>query len=570
MTDPADPTRQARTDEAGGQAPPDPSTASPGPNGAPDELGFLVDLGRAISSFSDRAELLRFTLDTALALLGSESGSLYLYDPETEELVLTMARGPDREQRLGLRQRLGEGVAGQVAVERKPILVTDIGTDTRFGRRRSRRYRTSSFICAPLLVSNELVGIITITMKRGPREAFTGDELRLLSVLAGHAASAIESVRLYQELQTLNRELEARVARATEQLSRANDRLAALQAFNERILASIPLGVVAFDRAFAVTYRNRMVTDVAALAVGEPLWALFERLEVDPAQCPWRDRLSAALKDGGPVQLSRVPCRDGRMADFLANALRDAAGTIVGGLLTIEDTSRKVAMERKLANTERMAAVGQLAARVAHELNNPLDGIMRFINLSLRVQSPDSPAIEYLQHSRTGVMRMVAIIHDLLKFSRSTFGALDATEVNQLVEEAFKSLSAKAAAQGIEVHTDFADGLPPVRAGNLFQVFYNLVTNAIDAMPTGGRLSLRTGARDGYTEVAVRDTGTGIPPNIQDKVFDPFFTTKEAGRGTGLGLAICRDIVEKHEGTLRFTTEEGRGTEFTVRIPMEQ
>ena len=198
MTNPADPTRQARTapravraDETDGETLPQSSTASPGPNGIQDELGLLVDLGRAISSFSDRAELLRFTLDTVLALLGSESGSLYLYDGETEELVLTMARGPDREQRLGLRQRLGEGGAGQVAVERKPILVTDIGTDARFGRRRSRRYRTSSFICAPLLVSNELVGIITITMKRGPREAFTGDELRLLSVLAGHAASAI-------------------------------------------------------------------------------------------------------------------------------------------------------------------------------------------------------------------------------------------------------------------------------------------------------------------------------------------------------------------------------------------
>jgi len=417
-------------------------------------------------------------------------------------------------------------------------------------------------------VSNDLIGIITITMKRG-QEPFTGDELRLLSILAGHAASAIESLRLYQQLRALNRELEGRVTRATDQLSTANERLATLQAFNESILTSVPMGVIAFDRAFLVTYRNRMVAEMAALEVGETLSALFERLEVDGSQMRWEQGFSTALKEGTPVQFLQVNCRDGRVADFLASPLRDAAGTVIGGLLVLEDTTRKAAMERKLANTERMASVGQLAARVAHELNNPLDGIMRFINLALRVQPAESPAVEYLQHSRTGVMRMVAIIRDLLKFSRSTFGALQTTEVNQLVEEALKSLSSRAVAQGIEVRRDFAEGLPPVRAGNLFQVFYNLIANAIDAMPEGGVLFLRTTHRDGYTEITVRDTGQGIPEEVRDKIFDPFFTTKEAGKGTGLGLAICRDIVQKYEGTLHFTTEEGRGTEFTVRIPME-
>jgi PAS domain S-box-containing protein len=552
----------------------------------PDELAFLADLGRAISSFQDRDELLRFTLDTALALLGSESGSLYLYQPDTEELVLSVARGPDREQRLGLRQRLGEGVAGQVALERKPILVTDIGSDLRFSRHRSRRYKSTSFICAPLLVSNELAGLITITMKR-PRNggdppadgqpaaesAFTDDELRVLSILAGHAASAIENLRLYQELKDFNRQLAERVAQATEELSAANRELAHLQAFKESILVNIPVGVLTFDRDFTVTYHNQVVSEMLGAEggslTGRSVADLFARLEVDRALCPWERSLAAVVAEGAPAEFVRVDCRANRVADLHATALRDAAGAIVGGLLTLEDTTRKLAMERKLANTERMASVGQLAARVAHELNNPLDGIMRFINLAIRVQPPESPAVKYLQQSRTGLMRMVAIIRDLLKFSRSTFGALETTHVNQLVEEAVKVLASKAASQGIDIRTDYGEGLPPVRAGNLFQVLYNLITNAIDAMPDGGVLTLTTRAREGASEIRVADTGVGIPEAIRERIFEPFFTTKEAGKGTGLGLAICRDIVQKHEGTLTLTSEEGRGSEFVVRIPNE-
>ena len=484
-------------------------------------------------------------------------------------------------------------------------VVGAIGTDTRFGRRRSRRYKSTSFICAPLLVSNELAGLITITMKRGDGAApgvsearadlstagilpatgsrlevggtgtaFTGDELRVLSILAGHAASAIENLRLYHELKDFNRQLEERVARATEELSHANRRLAQLQAFQESILTNIPLGVLTFDPQFTVTYRNQVVVDLAETSgagplLGQPVAHLFERLEVDRAHCPWQRSLAAVVASGAPAQFVRVACRSERVADFHATPLRDGAGQIVGGLLTIEDTTRKLAMERKLANTERMASVGQLAARVAHELNNPLDGIMRFINLAIRVQPPDSPAVKYLQQSRTGLMRMVAIIRDLLKFSRSTFGALETTQVNQLVEEAVKCLASKAASQGIEVRTQYADGLTPVRAGNLFQVFYNLMTNAIDAMPDGGTLTLATRAGEGFTEISVADTGVGIPEALSEKIFEPFFTTKEAGKGTGLGLAICRDIVQKHEGTLTFTTSEGRGSAFLVRIPVE-
>lgn len=541
------------------------------------ELELLAELGRAISAFKDRDELLYFTLDTALALLGSESGSLYLYDPQAQELVLTVARGPDCQERLGLRQRLGEGVAGQVALEQKPILVTDIGTDSRFARRRSARYNSASFICAPLLVSNELAGLIAITMKRRPdgqegeptAHSYTGHELRVLSILAGYAAGAIESLRLYNEMREFTRHLEERVARATEDLSAANRELADLQAFNQSILATIPLGVLTFDLDFRVTYRNEWVADLVRLSVGQPLSALFEPLEVDPRECPWQVRLREVLASGQPAQFVRVGCRDGRTADFYAIPMRSSAGAITGGLLTIEDTTHKMLMERKLANTERMASVGQLAARVAHELNNPLDGILRFINLSLRVQSPDSPAVKYLQQARTGLMRMVAIIRDLLKFSRSSFGALESTHVNQLVEEAVKSLASKAAAQGIEIHPAYAENLPPLRAGSLFQVFYNLMTNAIDAMPDGGRLTIQTDLRDRHIEVSVTDTGVGIPADLHAKIWEPFFTTKEAGKGTGLGLAICRDIVEKYEGTLTMTTEVGRGSQFTVRIPVD-
>jgi two-component system NtrC family sensor kinase len=228
-------------------------------------------------------------------------------------------------------------------------------------------------------------------------------------------------------------------------------------------------------------------------------------------------------------------------------------------------------MERRLANAERLASVGKHASKVAHELNNPLDGILRYINLAMRVVEQENLAKpkEYLAQCRQGLMRMVQIISELLEFSRSTYTPLEYTKIEQIIEDAVKTMESRADAANVSIARNYTLGMPQVRSGNLFQVFCNLAKNALDAMPNGGELRVSTSlAADDTIAVELRDTGTGLPTEGIDAIFEPFFTTKEGGKGTGLGLAICRDIVESCNGRITARNAPDGGSIFTVYLPV--
>jgi signal transduction histidine kinase len=243
---------------------------------------------------------------------------------------------------------------------------------------------------------------------------------------------------------------------------------------------------------------------------------------------------------------------------------------ITGGTLLIEDVTAAVSMEKRLAVSERMAAVGKLAARVAHELNNPLDGIMRYLNLAKRAAGTGAAdkLNDYLDRARGGLIRMTDIVRDLVEFSRSAYTAFNDAGINTIVEEAVKVMSDKAVNNGVSIVCQLEEGLPSIRGTSLFQVFCNMIKNAVDAMPEGGTLTVATRTVDRHVTIRFEDTGIGLPEEM-DKIFEPFFTTKEPGKGTGLGLAICKDIIEKYNGKIIPERREGNGTVFTIQIPLE-
>jgi signal transduction histidine kinase len=227
-------------------------------------------------------------------------------------------------------------------------------------------------------------------------------------------------------------------------------------------------------------------------------------------------------------------------------------------------------MQRKLAHAEKLAAIGRHASKVAHELNNPLDGILRYVNLAIRTieQKDLSKSREYLDQCRLGLMRMVRIISELLEFSRSTYTPMEHVKIEQIIEDALKTMESKAKAQNVHILRNYARSIPKVRSGNLFQIFCNLAGNALDAMQEGGELKISTRqAADRAIIIEFHDTGSGLPPNNTEAIFEPFFTTKDKGRGTGLGLAICRDIVESYQGRITAENSPDGGSIFTVYLP---
>jgi two-component system NtrC family sensor kinase len=225
--------------------------------------------------------------------------------------------------------------------------------------------------------------------------------------------------------------------------------------------------------------------------------------------------------------------------------------------------------QTQLAHTEKMAAVGTLAAGVAHEVNNPLGGVLTCIENLQADPSNEAMRTKYLALIRSGVERIQRTVAYLLDFSRQRPLRLEPTSVNDCLRRVAELTAYQLRNGGVEVCFGLQESDPKVMAdrSQIEQLFLNLVLNALQAMPEGGTLTLQTGVSDGQVFAEVRDTGGGIPPEIRDRIFDPFFTTRGVGQGTGLGLAVSDSIVAAHGGRIEVTSHVGVGSTFRVRLP---
>ncbi len=271
--------------------------------------------------------------------------------------------------------------------------------------------------------------------------------------------------------------------------------------------------------------------------------------------------LNETMKRAGRGDLSvRAPSRRG---DEVAE-LSDVFNRMMNELEASRE--REELQRAQLAHTEKMAAVGTLAAGVAHEVNNPLSGVLASIE-NMR-DNPDDEEMRhrYLRLIADGLRRIERTVANLLNFARPREIKLEPTSVNHNLQHVVELVGYQLRAAGVEVEMDL-DPSPAIVEADHFQMeqlFLNLVLNALDAMKGGGTLYLRTRVRGGKMIAEVRDTGHGIPTDIRDRVFDPFFTTREVGEGTGLGLAVTGSIVAAHGGTIEVESSVGRGTTFRV------
>ncbi|MBI2868407.1 MAG: PAS domain-containing sensor histidine kinase [Chloroflexi bacterium] len=228
--------------------------------------------------------------------------------------------------------------------------------------------------------------------------------------------------------------------------------------------------------------------------------------------------------------------------------------------------------QRQLVQAEKLNAIGQLAASVAHEINNPLAGVLVYTRLLARKIAGDSldkaEALGNLARMESAVGFCSRVIRGLLDFARQSEPAMKATSLNEVIEQALALVGHQAAMKRITVVRE-AGTLPAVMAdpGQIQQVLINLMVNAVQAMAEGGRMTIKSWSDDGRVMLSIRDTGCGIVPENMGKLFTPFFTTKEAGKGVGLGLAVSYGIIERHGGKIGVESEPGKGTTFTISLP---
>ena len=225
--------------------------------------------------------------------------------------------------------------------------------------------------------------------------------------------------------------------------------------------------------------------------------------------------------------------------------------------------------EQWRAESEKLAAVGRLAAGVAHEINNPLTGVLTFAHLLKEKENMDEQDKKDLDLIVNETIRASRIVRDLLDFARERPAMTEPLDINEVVRRTIRLLGNQKAFRQIAVREELQEGLPVVHGdmNQLEQVFLNLSLNACEAMPGGGTLAISTSAQNGKVLVKVADTGCGINKDILDRIFEPFFTTKPVGKGTGLGLSVSYGIVREHGGAIEVESEEGKGTTFTIVLP---
>jgi PAS domain S-box-containing protein len=258
----------------------------------------------------------------------------------------------------------------------------------------------------------------------------------------------------------------------------------------------------------------------------------------------------------------------------------DKHGNVLGYEGLNIDQSQRKQMEMELEETrlqllqaEKMASLGKLAAGVAHQLNNPLGGVILFTKLVMEDYNLEKKAREDLKRVLKDAERCRDTVKELLEFSRQTHYLIKPCDINQAISRTLFLLENQSLFQNIDVKKDLAASLSPAQADvqQLNHLFMNIILNAAEAMDGKGELTVRTHALPNSQRIGIEisDTGPGIPQEILPQIFEPFFTTKEEGKGTGLGLSLAYGIVENHGGSIRAKSQTGRGTKFTIELPVE-
>jgi two-component system NtrC family sensor kinase len=282
---------------------------------------------------------------------------------------------------------------------------------------------------------------------------------------------------------------------------------------------------------------------------------------------PIRHVVAMVQKVIGGDLTARVGIRPAGEMGALCQAIDSMAQAVAEREDRLEGATRQ-----QVGRSEQLASVGRLAAGVAHEINNPLTGVLAFADLLREKENMDEQDRQDLELIIRETKRAREIVRGLLDFARETPSMKTRLNVNDVIRQTLKLLGKREAFQSIIIVEDLADELPPIDGdrNQLEQVFVNLSLNACEAMSNGGTLLMSTTCEDGSVVVKVTDTGCGIKAEHVDQIFEPFFTTKPVGKGTGLGLSVSYGIVHQHGGTLEVESEEGEGTTFTVRLPCEE
>lgn len=392
-------------------------------------------------------------------------------------------------------------------------------------------------------------------------------------ILSGALGSSIATI-LFEDKATLTEEERGEISSSIRlmtdslrlsrhELSEANRTLAHLKEFSENIIESAPLGIVSVDAKLHVTYWNKEMERLTgirkSMALNRPVKPLL----------PWIEEGAWALGHRKEIVME-APSLQAIKVNF--SPFKDPSGGLV---LILENITEKKMMEKQLLQTSKLASLGKLTAGISHEIGNPLASISSLVqelqNLNMRSEGDLVFVGESLKNINKHLGRISKTVRSLGDFARTSSTEKTLSDIGALIEQTLNLVKYDKRSKKIDFIFE-NKRLPPVKVNpdQMQQVFLNLMLNAVDAMPEGGRLTIELEEIEHWLKLRFEDTGCGIDESVMDRIFDPFFSTKPIGKGTGLGLSICYGIIKDHNGTIGVWSRKGVGTVFEIRLPKEE
>ena len=572
------------------------------------EQQSLVEAGHLLAgSLRLRDVLLRFT-ELVRTRLGLDVVRIWLQEGGPSEYRLHAQAGlagqPDDPRR---KFEPGEGIVGWVMEHLTPLMIADLQVDPRLKEREwASAEGLVSLVAVPLLLQDLPVGVLVGVARQ--RREFVPEEVALTQALATSAAVAIRNARLHEETQLRLRHTETLVSvsqaigstldltevlrRATREMVRSlgadlgaawlrtetKDRFVPLVGYHipKEILASAASTVVSADDPFFSQTRRQggpLCSEDSQNdpRLATPLGRLIPHRSMLVQPIYWQEELIG----GFTVVWSTAQHR------FTPDELRLAEGIALQGALAIENSRLYEGVKQQMAELKqtqaqlvqstKLAAIGELAANIAHEINNPLTTVLGFASFIAERLPAEDPMREELGLIQEEASRARDIVRDLLQFSRQRDFMPEPADLNAVLEQVVAMVRRQGALSTLTVNEAYGSDLPMVEMDvpRIKQVFLNIINNAVYAMKDGGALAIRTTVAGDKVHVAFQDNGPGIPADILGRIFDPFFTTKPEVSGTGLGLSVSLGIVQSHGGAVDVQSTPGQGSTFTIILPIK-
>jgi len=394
-----------------------------------------------------------------------------------------------------------------------------------------------------------LVGLLVVD-NRNPKQRVDEKNIAFLETFANQAGMALHNAMLVEDL---SREV----------------------TFRERTFKSLPNGVLVLDERGLIQSINPSLLEILSLKDKDVTGIPFEAVRLVNDEERFQSIVNHALEEGrsyegiGESWTLTLPGHTLKL-NIKVSPL-PGAGNRHGAVILFEDITDVTALQEQLFRSEKLATLGQMAAGIAHEVNNPLAGVSGFLQVMAGRLPVDSPERSAMQAALNNINRASGTIKDLLKLARLGPADKRPTRLNEVLEDSLLFVRFHEEHKGVDIVRDFGKDLPQVviDPDQLRQVFINLILNALQAMGDDGKLTVTTVAQNGRVRTFIEDSGCGIAQENLELLFEPWFTTKQA-KGTGLGLVNSDRIVADHSGVLAFSSVEGQGTTFIVDIPLEE